>query len=418
MGRLPAGVHQPRLSYYKISQGNMDFFLLDSDNAAAGGASNLAQRTWLKQQISASTARWKFGVWHHPPFSSGASHGSHGFIQWGADFQGLHAIFTGHDHIYERLNIGFGVAQFILGIGGKSFYNFSFSPVPTSVFRYNANHGALRVVTGSDGVQFDFLAIGPPGGTLIDSYTIGTPPSPVFPSGTDTWSLPVQRGSSIQLGTRTPPAPGPLQNPANPMIQLLDHTGVIVATDAAGALDGRNARLVHTVPESGENPGETLPWTVRVLNEAGGTGEYELRLTAPSLPAYQAWAALQPMGFPEGIGEDPDFDGSPNLMEYLLDSNPAAAALPPVPALSLVKGSSPVLQIALPSTWTRPVTALLQSSPHLIDGTWTTLAVKSSGATSWLGSGTHLPQSAPAGGFTYTFTHREREFYRLAFVLE
>jgi hypothetical protein len=261
-------------------------------------------------------------------------------------------------------------------------------------------------------------AIGTAGGTLIDSYTIGVPPDPVVPSGGDTWSLPVQRGTTLQLTTRTPRPPGLLQNPVDPLIQLLDHTGTVVASDSSSAFDGKNAKLIYRIPGTPQSPGETLPWTVRVLNETNSAGEYEIRVAEPTLNAYLAWAALQPAGFPPDIASDPDLDGLPNLMEYLMDSNPALASAPLVPTLTLRSGSPSTLQLNLPSAWTRPVAALLQTSAQLTGGTWTTLATKSAGQTYWLSSAPDQLPPSPAGAFTLPPAPGNRQFYRMAFVLE
>ncbi len=416
--RLPAGVHQPQLSYYKISQGPADFFFLDSDNAAVNGAARTTQREWLKAQIQASTARWKFAVFHQPPFSSGAVHGNHPYMQWGSDFAGLTAIITGHDHIYERLNIGFGVTQFIVGIGGRSFYNLSFATAQGSQFRYNSNHGALRTVVGADGVQFDFLSIGATGGRLIDSWTIGSPPSPVVPSGSDTWSLHVRRGDHFQLSTRMPPAPGSLTNGVDPLIQLVDHNGTIVASDAGSAIDGRNARLVYRVPDLPEAPADPLPWTIRVLNESKGSGEYELHVKPSGLPDYQTWADGLLSGLSTSPGDDPDMDGLPTLMEYLTDTHPGFPPSSREFPLSLVSGPPPRLQINLPAVWTRPVTVYLQSSSQLDAAGWTTLASKSPGNLTWQSLGPPPPQPDPAGGYAFTPSPEPRKFYRLALVLD
>ena len=399
-----------------MTWGNADFFFLDSDNASVDSAALTVQRQWLKARLSGSTAQWKFGVWHHPPYSGG-SHGSQPFMQWGADFQGLTAIITGHDHIYERLDAGFGVTQFITGIGGYSIYSLATPPLSNSLFRYNATYGALKVIATTSGVQFDFRTIGPAGGELIDSYTVGTPPSPDVPTGTDTWSLPVRPGQTLRLSTRTPESPGPLRNTADPVIQLLDASGTIVASDAGSAGDGINASLTYSIPLLPGAPVETPGWTVRVVNESNGSGEYELLVTDPAEEAYQAWAALQLAGWPAQPEADPDFDGLPSLMEYLLESNPALAATPIASALGLSSGSPPVLQIHLPGAWTRPVTAYLQSSTQLDGGTWTTLARKTAGVGPWLGDGEELPKAAPAGGYTFTPPSGPRQFYRLAFML-
>ena len=53
--------------HYTFPYGNTQFFMIDT-NQNVDPAS--AQYTWLKEQLSSSTATWKIVCHHHPPFSS------------------------------------------------------------------------------------------------------------------------------------------------------------------------------------------------------------------------------------------------------------------------------------------------------------------------------------------------------------
>ncbi len=412
--RLPTGIFEPMLTYYKMTWGNMDLYFFDSDNAVVNASALTVQRQWLKEQLAASTAQWKFAFCHHPPYSSGGVHGSQVPMQWGQDYQGLTAMFCGHEHIYERLNIGFGVTQFISGLGGRSIYSMS-TPVAQSLFRYNTTYGAMKVRAGSAGVLFEFRAIGTPGGTLIDSYTIGTPPGQAIATGTDTWSLRVQPGQTFRLYTETPAAPGTLTNTANTALQLLDHTGTIVAADTGSAPDAINASLLYTVPAIPDCPLQGCLWTLKVYNESSGSGEYHVRRTAPSAAElYDLWAAARLPAGSRAAEADSDSDGAPNAMEYLANTDPVISSATPPLSLLLNAGGNPLLHLDLPDAWSRPVTVRLQSSTTLAAGSWTTLATRSAG-TDWTPGG---PAPAPGGGFRFTPAAVPRSFYRLAFHLE
>jgi hypothetical protein len=416
--RLPTGVHQPRLSYYKFTRGPADFFMLDSDNAVVDEAARETQRDWLRAQIAASTARWKFGVWHHPPFSSGPVHGNRLDLQWGEDFPGLTAIITGHEHIYERLDIGHGVTQFITGLGGGSISGMNFPSVPQSRARYNASHGALRGIIGPQGVRIEFRAVGTPNGSLIDSLTLGTPPpSMPFATGSDVWPLPVRPGQTLRLATRTPLPPGGLPHDIDPALQLLDANGAVVATVTAGAPDGRNAVLIHTVPGAPASPEEVLQWSVRVLNEADGAGEYELGVESLAADSFGAWIAARVPASERGEGADPDFDGHPNLLEFLVDTDPARASQPLIPPLETAADGSRSLRIHLPSIWSRPVTVRLQSSATLTADSWVTMATKAANGP-WSSDGPPVPTSHPNGGFHVTVPEAAPAYYRLSLSLD
>jgi len=105
--------------YYKLTQagGLAEFFMIDStdfDNAQAG---------WLEQALRTSTARWKIAVFHHPLYSSGDKHGSNVNLRNQLEplltRYGVNAVFSGHDHVYERIKPQRGIYYFVLGSSGQ-----------------------------------------------------------------------------------------------------------------------------------------------------------------------------------------------------------------------------------------------------------------------------------------------------------
>ena len=103
--------------YYTFKKGNVHFVALDSDYM------NPEQLEWLDQQLSSSNSRWKICFFHHPLYSSGRRHGPDDelrevleplFLRHGVD-----AVFSGHEHFYERLHPQNGIYYFISGAGAK-----------------------------------------------------------------------------------------------------------------------------------------------------------------------------------------------------------------------------------------------------------------------------------------------------------
>ena len=104
--------------YYSFKPRNgVRFFAIDSNYVDA------KQLEWLDKELAASGSDWKIAFFHHPLYSSGATHGS-------ADLQrelleplflkhGLNVAIMGHEHFYERLKPQKGVAYFILGSSAK-----------------------------------------------------------------------------------------------------------------------------------------------------------------------------------------------------------------------------------------------------------------------------------------------------------
>lgn len=97
--------------FYKFTYGNADFFMIDSNKDVSEGSE---QYDWLEWQLARSTAKWKFVVHHHPPYSSEENDQGDTYIgastyttktinlvplyeQYGVDF-----CLFGHTHVYER----------------------------------------------------------------------------------------------------------------------------------------------------------------------------------------------------------------------------------------------------------------------------------------------------------------------------
>jgi predicted MPP superfamily phosphohydrolase len=107
-------------NYYTLKQGNglVEFFMLDSTDF------DTAQTGWLEQALKTSTARWKVAIFHHPIYSSGDKHGSD--LKLRKKIEPLltkykvNAVFSGHDHIYERTKPQQGIQYFVTGAGGKT----------------------------------------------------------------------------------------------------------------------------------------------------------------------------------------------------------------------------------------------------------------------------------------------------------
>ena len=107
-------------NYYTLKQGDglVELFMLDSTDF------DNAQHAWVEQAVSGSTARWKVAVFHHPIYSSGNRHGSNAGLRSKleplfAKYK-VNAVFSGHDHIYERTKPQQGIQYFVTGAGGKT----------------------------------------------------------------------------------------------------------------------------------------------------------------------------------------------------------------------------------------------------------------------------------------------------------
>ncbi len=103
--------------YYTFQKGDVSFFVLDSNYM------DPAQLDWLEHSLHDSKAKWKICYFHHPLYSDGKYHGPD--LDLRAQVlpifkrNGVNAVFSGHEHVYERLKPEDGIHYFILGNSAK-----------------------------------------------------------------------------------------------------------------------------------------------------------------------------------------------------------------------------------------------------------------------------------------------------------
>ncbi len=103
--------------YYTYTKKNVRFFALDTDYM------DPKQVDWLTRELQKATEPWKVAYFHHPLYSSAGRHGSETdlrlvleplFVRYG-----VNAVFSGHDHVYERIRPQKGIYYFVSGAAGQ-----------------------------------------------------------------------------------------------------------------------------------------------------------------------------------------------------------------------------------------------------------------------------------------------------------
>src|ERR1700736_7059268 len=105
------------MRYYTYARNNVRFFVLDSNYL------DPPQLAWLETALKDAKEPWKIAYFHHPLYSDGGRHGSEVdlrvrleplFVKYG-----VNVVYSGHDHIYERLTQQSGVRHFVSGPRGE-----------------------------------------------------------------------------------------------------------------------------------------------------------------------------------------------------------------------------------------------------------------------------------------------------------
>jgi predicted phosphodiesterase len=103
--------------YYTYKNGNVRFFALDTNYM------DPRQLAWLEKELQNAGSDWKICHFHHPLYSSGARHGSsteiRGVLEPLLVKYGVQVVFSGHDHVYERVKPQKGVYYFTEGASGS-----------------------------------------------------------------------------------------------------------------------------------------------------------------------------------------------------------------------------------------------------------------------------------------------------------
>jgi len=107
--------------YYTFKRGDTQFYALDSTYMDA------KQLAWFEKNLQNASAPWKISFFHHPLYNDGKMHGPDmdlrsrlvPFFQ----LYGMNAVFSGHEHAYERIKPEDNVYYFILGNSGKLVHN-------------------------------------------------------------------------------------------------------------------------------------------------------------------------------------------------------------------------------------------------------------------------------------------------------
>jgi 3',5'-cyclic AMP phosphodiesterase CpdA len=162
--------------YYTYVREHVRFFVLDTNVMDA------AQLRWFEAVLKESTEPWKIAYFHHPLYGNAGRHGA------AVDLRvlleplllryGVSVVFSGHDHIYERLKPQKGISYFVAGSGGK-LRKGDLVRTDSTAAGFDQDQAFLIVEVATNELHFQTISRT---GTTVDSGTI---PRLIRPVGTN-----------------------------------------------------------------------------------------------------------------------------------------------------------------------------------------------------------------------------------------
>jgi hypothetical protein len=133
----------------------VEFFALDSTNL------DRTQLRWLDERLEKSDAEWKVCFFHHPLYTSGR------YRVWARGFRlilesllvrhGVDAVFSGHEHIYQRTELQSGIQYFVSG-GAGSLRRGDATPASYVARSFDTDYHFMLIEIEKDALHFQAIS--------------------------------------------------------------------------------------------------------------------------------------------------------------------------------------------------------------------------------------------------------------------
>jgi 3',5'-cyclic AMP phosphodiesterase CpdA len=159
----------PERIWYSVDRFGVHFIVLDSESPLW---EDTYQRGWLEKDIARTEARFIVVLLHRPIYATGP-HGSNDTKVLAPMLaplfrkHGVSAVFSGHDHLYERSEAD-GIAYVVTGGGGAPLYKKPKTSSPYSKV-FLPKHHFVSVSVKAEGLLCEVFD---DGGALLDSFTV------------------------------------------------------------------------------------------------------------------------------------------------------------------------------------------------------------------------------------------------------
>ena len=141
--------------YYTFSKKSVHFFVLDTNDPDPG------QLSWFAGALRDSGEGWKICLFHHPLYSNGQTHGSD--LELRAMLEpilvkyGANVVFSGHDHVYERITPQQGITYFVSGAGGE-LRKGDVKPAKNTAAYFDQDRSFVLVEIDGDDLHFEAIS--------------------------------------------------------------------------------------------------------------------------------------------------------------------------------------------------------------------------------------------------------------------
>lgn len=154
--------------YYTFAVKNVRFVALDSN------LPDRAELAWLEDALRGANEDWKICYFHHPVYSNGEKHGPdlelRVLLEPVLVRHGVDVVFSGHQHVYERLTPQQGISYFVTGAGGQEVHTLRASASTAASFDRDQTFTAVEV----SGAQLFFQTVSRTG-LVVDAGAIRKP---------------------------------------------------------------------------------------------------------------------------------------------------------------------------------------------------------------------------------------------------
>lgn len=121
----PAGLEE---HHYSFDYGNAHIVVLDSNLMGNEGATYEAGINWLENDLQSSSKKWKFVMFHHPPYGVSSADAERADMikeKWVPVLErdGVDMVFVGHQHVYMRTYPINGLTYVLGNAGNKCYVN-------------------------------------------------------------------------------------------------------------------------------------------------------------------------------------------------------------------------------------------------------------------------------------------------------